>query len=39
MISERSRGLYAVHYVVQALLVTILYWAWLFIFSLSHFPG
>ncbi|MFO1461402.1 MAG: sugar transferase [Verrucomicrobiota bacterium] len=39
MITERSRGLYAVHCFVQAILITILYWSWLFIFSLSHMPG
>ena len=39
MISERSRGLYAVHSVVQALLVTVLFWVWLFFYSTVYAPG
>ncbi len=39
MISERSRGLYAVHCVVQAFLVTILFWAWLLLYAVLYAPG
>ncbi|MBN8247886.1 MAG: exopolysaccharide biosynthesis polyprenyl glycosylphosphotransferase [Verrucomicrobia bacterium] len=39
MISERSRGLYAVHSVVQAVLVTALFWGWLFLVSQFYAPG
>lgn len=39
MISERSRGLYAVHCVVQAFLVTILFWSWLLLYAVAYAPG